>query len=214
MNTNNINAYLNKPLTIDIWSKLIGSSKNLAVIYSFKRRKDLYIGRAVNLQARLRNHFSKSITESVSCRLLYEAVRKYGWDAFVFNIIEVIPYHEQGEMASKEIGHIKRLQPALNIRHSQENRPLFSESTRKKLSEKATGRPVSESTRDKMSSSHGNPVIVNCLTDKIEKTYDSYRHVTEELHVQRSTIKSYIDSGKIYTSRNTKKQYKFYSVKK
>jgi len=98
-------------------------------------------------------------------------------------------------MASKEIGHIKRLQPALNIRHSQENRPFFSESTRNKLS-----------------SINGTPVIVNCLTDKIEKTYDSYRHVTEELHVQRSTIKSYIDSGKIYTSRNTKKQYKFYSV--
>jgi len=78
MNTNNINAYLNKPLTIDILSKLIGSSKNLAVIYSFKRGEDLYIGRAVNLQARLRHHFNSSITDSVSCRLLYEAVRKYG----------------------------------------------------------------------------------------------------------------------------------------
>jgi len=103
-------------------------------------------------------------------------------------------------MALKEIGHIKRLQPALNIRHSQENRPFFSESTRKKLSEaqsirpvsestrkklseKATGRPVSESTRDKMSSIHGNPIIVNCITDKTEKTYTSYSRVTAELKI-------------------------------
>jgi len=96
-------------------------------------------------------------------------------------------------MALKEIGHIKRLQPALNIRHSQENtrkklseaqsiRPV-SESTRKKISEKATGRPVSESTRDKLSSIHGNPILVNCITDKTEKTYTSYSRVTAELKI-------------------------------
>lgn len=46
----------NISLTPKVFDEIIASSKDLVVIYSFKKGKDMYIGRTINLQARVKEH--------------------------------------------------------------------------------------------------------------------------------------------------------------
>jgi hypothetical protein len=77
-----LSAYENQPLTTDLVGKLINNrdSKDIAVIYSFKRGEDLYIGRTIDLQGRLKEHFKSPFIDSKkrSCRIFYSTVAKYG----------------------------------------------------------------------------------------------------------------------------------------
>lgn len=124
-NKHPIFSYVNIPLTSDLFNSIIEdkSTKNLAVIYSFQIGKDLYIGRTINLRSRLKEHWTSPFKERKknSCRVLYSTVRKYHWDQFVFNILEIIPSNLllNTELIlitkEKEAEYIKNYQPTLNI---------------------------------------------------------------------------------------------------
>jgi hypothetical protein len=55
------------------------------------------------------------------------------------------------------------------------------------------------------------PVIVNCITDQEIKKYRSHCDLSKNLKLGRGTIRKYVDSKKIYTSKLTKKEYLIYS---
>jgi hypothetical protein len=55
------------------------------------------------------------------------------------------------------------------------------------------------------------PVIVNCITDQEIKKYGSHRDLSRDLKICRRTVRKYVDSKKIYTSKLTKKQYLIFS---
>lgn len=248
MNTNEnheLGAYEDKPLTPDLFDKLIShwGSKDLVVIYSFKKGEDVYVGRTVDLRARLKDHQKSPYIASKKkdCRKLYNTVVKYGWDQFVFKILEVISAEKpSGEKLSreelilisqkKEADYINKLRPSLNIistrwetdgetpakradRSHLRGVPRTDE-VKEKISKNLTGRQLPESTRRAISASNGSPVIANCITDGTEASYCSYRQLSEDLKIKYETIKKYVDSDKVYTSKLTKKQYKIISVKK
>lgn len=58
-------TFVNLPLTSDLFNSIIDSdtrwNKNLAVIYSFQKGKDLYIGRTINLRSRLKEHWTSPL---------------------------------------------------------------------------------------------------------------------------------------------------------
>jgi len=117
--------YNNLLLNSDNFKKIIDSSKNLAVIYSFKKELDQYIGRTINLQSRLREHKISPFINSKrkNCTILYNAVNKYGWDKFTFEILEVFQIDNSQDsrdkliklMAKKEEIYIKNLKPSYNV---------------------------------------------------------------------------------------------------
>jgi len=70
----------NLSLTSERFDQIIKVSKNLAVIYSFKKGNDKYIGRTINLQSRMREHKISPfiLNKRKNCTILYNTVNKYG----------------------------------------------------------------------------------------------------------------------------------------
>lgn len=69
-------------------------------------------------------------------------------------------------------------------------------------------------TRKAIAAAKGSPVLVLNLTDQTEKSYCSYRQLSDELKISYKTIKKYIDKDVIYIAKFTKIQYKFILQKK
>lgn len=55
------------------------------------------------------------------------------------------------------------------------------------------------------------PVLVNCITDQVIKKYRSHNDLSRKLKLCKRTVRRYVDSKKIYTSKLTKKQYLIFS---
>lgn len=100
----------------------------------------------------------------------------------------------------------------MSLKKSGKNNPLFgknhSEATRELMRQKALGRKHSEETLLKMSSSKGYPVYIYEKCDskgfKLIGNFVSIRRAAKFLGVSSNTIRSYVNSGKIFRNR-----YKF-----
>jgi len=75
-----LNELSNLPLTSETFGRIINLGKNVAVIYSFKKGEDKYIGRTINLQARMKEHKISPFIKHKrkNCTILYNSVNKYG----------------------------------------------------------------------------------------------------------------------------------------
>ena len=115
---------------------------------------DLYIGQAVNLHTRKRQHFNSLKRGDHDSIYLQNAYNKYGKDNFVFETLficepEYLTLHEQG--------FVDIYNPHYNIQKIcvNSNRGVtLSEETKHKISVAITGKPVSDESRLKMSLSH------------------------------------------------------------
>ena len=108
-----------------------------------------YIGSSKDLAARKKQHFRGSQSNPhMQC-----AMRKYGKENFVFNVLE---YVCESDLLSVEQFYIDTLNPEYNICRVAGNRlgvPV-SDQTKGKISEKLRGRVVSEATREKLRTAH------------------------------------------------------------
>lgn len=134
-----------------------------------------YIGSAVNLRKRWRNHLSNLRKGQHRNRHLQNAFNKYGQVAFIFSVLE---YAEREVLVEREQYFFDTLRPEYNIasiagssmlgrRHTAESRKKMSQArrgegnpnygkslskeTRRKLSEALMGRQLSDSHRRKIS---------------------------------------------------------------
>ena len=88
--------------------------------------------------------------------------------------------------------------------------PLPDE-VKQKISAALRGRERESTKRGKISRDRSRPVLVNCITDQEIKKYRSHCDLSRKLKLCRGTIRKYVDSKKIYTSKLTKKQYLIFS---
>ena len=88
--------------------------------------------------------------------------------------------------------------------------PLPDE-VKQKISAALRGRERESTKRGKISRDRSRPVLVNCITDQEIKKYRSHCDLSRKLKFCRGTIRRYVDSQKVYTSKLTKKQYLIFS---
>jgi group I intron endonuclease len=121
-----------------------------------KESGKIYIGQSKHLKRRLNEHrrCEKSNDKEGSQSVVRRAIKKYGFDAFDF---EIILYCDEGEymnlMETKLIQFYDCLVPkGYNVRDGGNN-IFMSEEGRKRISKANSGRKVSEETRKKLSES-------------------------------------------------------------
>lgn len=121
-----------------------------------KESGKIYIGQSKHLKRRLSEHRGCEFkdTSKGSQSVIRRAIKKYGFDAFDF---EIVLYCEEGEymdmMETKLIEFYGSLVPnGYNVRDGG-NKVYISEEGRKRISKANSGRIVSEETRKKLSDS-------------------------------------------------------------
>ena len=121
-----------------------------------KENGKIYIGQSKHLKRRLNEHkrCEKSDDKKGSQSVVRRAIKKYGFDAFNF---EIILYCEEGKymdmMETKIIEFYDCLVPkGYNVRDGG-NKVFISEEGKKRISKANSGRIVSEETRKKLSES-------------------------------------------------------------
>ncbi len=137
-----------------------------------KESGKIYIGQSKHLKRRLNEHrrCEKSDDKKGSQSVVRRAIKKYGFDAFSF---EIILYCQEGEymnlMETKLIQSYDCLVPkGYNVRDGG-NKVFMSEEGRKRVSKANSGRIVSEETRLKLSESGKEHYLNNPRSDEWNK---------------------------------------------
>jgi len=110
-----------------------------------------YVGQTGNLQQR---QYDYKNLRCVKQPLLYNSLKKYGWDAFTKEILEYVPEELADEYEQHYIEIFKCCEIGLNLTSGGNANHTTSESTRLKMSAANTGkkhRPISEEGKDKRS---------------------------------------------------------------
>src|SRR5438034_64741 len=108
----------------------------------------LYIGSAINLRKRYREHMSNLRTGIHKNAHLQRACAKYGLDTLHFEVVEYIEREE--DLLEREQHYLDTLKPHYNINPSAQNSSLGvkrSLETRAKLSASHKGKPLSPTQR-------------------------------------------------------------------
>lgn len=130
-----------------------------------------YVGQSIDIQKRWRGHWKEARTDRVDSRL-YNAMRKYGRDAFAILTLELCPREKLNEREARWIAEFDSVTRGYNLvagggqcertvsdetrrrmAEAQRGRPPLSDATRAKIAAAMTGRPCSEETRAKRSRS-------------------------------------------------------------
>ncbi len=113
-----------------------------------------YIGQTINENDRKSSHICKSKTD---CDFLfYRAVRKYGWENFIYGVIDIF---EENLLNEKEVYFIKKYDTFNNgynttLGGGGSRGRIKTEEERKKLSEKLKGKKKTEEHKLKISKAH------------------------------------------------------------
>ena len=91
-----------------------------------------YLGSSKNISSRYRSHLYTLKNNKSTCRILQNAVIKYGLINFVFEVIEICENYEERESIL-----IKNLNPKYNIIQETVIKRIISEETKKRMSESA-----------------------------------------------------------------------------
>lgn len=115
----------------------------------------IWIGQSVNPNARRKAHIRKAF-EMHYTHPLYDSMRKHGLTMFKFDIIEHV---DEKDVDDAEIFWISFFRSwdrefGYNIEHGGRRQKHVTQSTRDKLSAKARGRIVSETTKEKLKHAH------------------------------------------------------------
>lgn len=212
VNIKTLRDFYNIPLTSQIFGDIIKLSKGQAVIYSFKKGKDEYIGRTINLQTRIKEHRYSPFIEKKrkDCTIFYNSVNKYGWEQFTFEVLEHFPSKQDlsreiliNLMKKKESEYIKTLKPSLNIilsNYSWDNENKIgikkadlrgiprTDIVKSKISLSLSGITKTDETKNAISVSKGYPILAKCLTDNTEIKYSSLRKLEQMLQIKNTTV--------------------------
>ena len=95
-----------------------------------------YLGSSKNISSRYRSHLCTLKNNKSPCRLLQNAVIKYGLINFVFEVIEICENYQEIECIL-----LKELNPKYNIIQETGEKRILSKETRKRMSESKKGIP-------------------------------------------------------------------------
>ena len=95
-----------------------------------------YLGGSKNISSRYRSHLYTLKNNKSSCRILQNAVIKYGLINFVFEVIEICENYQEIECVL-----LKELNPKYNIIQETGEKRILSKETRKRMSESKKGIP-------------------------------------------------------------------------
>ncbi len=157
-----------------------------------KANNKFYIGSAVSIHARFRQHRRLLSQNQHFNTHLQAAWNKYGENNFMFEIIESVPkellmkaeqyWIDLCSVNTSKIGYNKRLQASTNLGIK------ASEQTRKKLSLAHIGHKRSPETQTKISATQSKPVCQIDSTGKIIKTYSSLQEAVKATGVHSPGI--------------------------
>jgi len=178
----------------------------------------IYIGQSKNIISNRLNHY---INNNCSNQIkLYNSIKKYGWEQHIFEIIEECSLDQLNEREIYWGLFYNTLDPkiGLNLKLGNE-RGIFSEETKNKMSKSSLGKPKSQKHKENISKSrlglkfsqeHTNNMSksrfkysIMCLETKI--IYKSANQASKELNVASASI--------IKVCRGIYKQIKGYTFK-
>lgn len=121
----------------------------------------IYVGKTVNLRKRLYDHKNSENLENVNNFVIHKAIKKYGWDSFDVEILEIIEdfdkHRDKQKILNIESHYINLLESTnpergYNIcKFSTDRTGLFhSEETKQKISAANKGRKLSKESIEKM----------------------------------------------------------------
>lgn len=149
-----------------------------------------YVGQSKDVKRRVRQHLNLNTT---GCRLLYDALIKYGSDSFISEIIECHPYISKIELTALERKYIRELN-TLNPNGYN-------------LTKGGQGQPHSQETKDKIGIANSGRVFGKRSAESIEKQkrFGKDHHMYGKKHKSESKTKmsksckqSYIDNPDRY----------------
>ena len=212
---------------------------NTSGIYQIRNKVDgkVYIGSAVLLPKRWREHKSDLRNNKHHSIKLQRAYNKYGEESFVFEILELV--EDKAQLINREQYYIDKCDAVktgyninktagsrLGMKHSEKTKALFkkqrkniSEETRQKLSDVGKKRKLTEETRNKLKEIHTDMGNVEVICIELNLTFDSVKDAAAYFN-KSSTAVSACCRGKQktlcgyhlkYKSRETNKS-KYHSV--
>lgn len=147
-----------------------------------------YVGQAVSYsgvrkwgsQRRRDSHVKNALNQKFECRLLENAINKYGPDNFsVIDIIEC-GVEELNDYEQYYIEQYQTLAPnGYNLMTGGANGRKHSEETKKLMSETRTGKKHSQITKEKIGIAHKNKEVTEETKENIGKT-SKYRNMSED----------------------------------
>jgi group I intron endonuclease len=160
-----------------------------------------YIGQTImTLSKRWSKH--KSDANRGAGWVLSAAIRKYGADAFVIEVIE--KHNSRDDLNSAEINAIATLKPVYNACAGGSGLGSPTEDVRKKISASSKGRKLSQETKNKISQANigrkQSQETLNKIQDSLQPRYDAMRQARLEKY---GTLKR-IRDNRLYLSPNQK----------
>lgn len=113
----------------------------------------MYIGQSINIKARWKDHINALNRGDSHCALLQRAWNKYGQDNFSFEILELCNEDMLDEVEVKYIEMYDTINNGYNIETGGNKNKQLSGKTKQLLREAHLGKPMSDETKRKMSSS-------------------------------------------------------------
>lgn len=114
----------------------------------------VYIGKSMNIERRLIDYskYNKGVFRQIK---LHSSINKYGWDAHLFEVIEECVPDELNTRERYWQEYYDCVNNGLNCLYTKTNaKPMvYSDETRKKMSQSRIGKKASEETKKKMSDS-------------------------------------------------------------
>jgi group I intron endonuclease len=128
--------------------------KKIPVIYCFHciLTGKKYIGKSISISARLTAH-RRNVKNNVITKF-YCSVRKYGWNNFIFGIIEECDKNILDEREIFYIEKYKTLSEGYNMTAGGDGGATWNEETKRKISQKLKGKkpaPMSDEAKKKLS---------------------------------------------------------------
>lgn len=179
-----------------------------AMLYIYKYTNlvngKIYVGSAINIENRKRQHKFDSVNKPHI--LFYRAVNKYGWEYFIFDIIEECCPLLRNDRENHWINHYHTLDSRYGYNSRSADCKFVTDEVRHKISSSNIGRKMSKESRQKMSiAKKGKPFpVVNVYTEEYRKKLsDSHKGkvASEETKIRMSEAQK----GKKHTESSINK---------
>lgn len=207
-----------------------GDSKSLSQgpgIYAYRLKSDnnrLYVGSAVNISQRFRQHRYRSSIYKGNGSKFYNLINKYGWNNVEYGIVEEINFPVNNDIPANKKLLLKREQyyldkysPTLNInklagsmmgyKHTQENKLRFSfihigKSYKRNTSEASKPRPpVTKETIDKLKlRTRGAATRIYDKSHSLVKEFKTIKTAASFVGLSPSSVSKYIATGAIWNN--------------
>lgn len=141
-------------------------------------------GRRWGTDKRWKKHLYQAETNKCECRLLENAIRKYGQDSFDVTVLIECGIHELNDLENSYIHTYNTLSPnGYNLMTGGGNGRLHSIETKQKMSRTRTGKTHTDATKEKIGEKHKGKTVDNISREKIGSS-SRYRNMKSD-HKQK-----------------------------